>query len=130
MGGILDDLILVVITVLQARVGTCYGACLCACPRFLCRWFVGDHGSNPSRYCYAGAESTLLRPSSPCSVALPETGFIEATERFSLGVVAVTAFQLLNLFWYTVRDSKMGNLARRRPEFEPGEAGVEAAQLE
>ncbi len=31
---------------------------------------------------------------------------------------------------YTEMNSKVGNLARRRPEFEPGEAGAEAAQLE
>jgi len=31
---------------------------------------------------------------------------------------------------YTQMNSKVGNLARRRPEFEPGIAGAEAAQLE
>ena len=31
---------------------------------------------------------------------------------------------------YTQTTSKVGNLTRSRPEFEPGTAGVEAAQLE
>ena len=31
---------------------------------------------------------------------------------------------------YPERDSKIGILTRRRPEFESGEAGAEAAQLE
>ena len=35
---------------------------------------------------------------------------------------------ILQVAHYTVRDSKMGS--RRCPKFEPGEAGIEAAQLE
>ena len=31
---------------------------------------------------------------------------------------------------YTETTSRIGNLTRRRPEFEPGFAGAEAAQLE
>jgi len=31
---------------------------------------------------------------------------------------------------YTQTTSKIGNMPRRRPEFESGEAGAEAAQLE
>ena len=36
----------------------------------------------------------------------------------------------LGNFIYTETTSRIGNLARRRPEFEPGFAGAEAAQLE
>ena len=36
----------------------------------------------------------------------------------------------VRMYLYTERDSKIGSLARKRPEFEPGFFGAEVDQLE